>query len=51
MTVWIHSYNLLLVAPLWEGTDLRRGLSVGEIRLVSNIEVLAGDGERVVNGV
>jgi hypothetical protein len=51
MTVWIHGYNLLLVAPLWERANLRSRFGIGEIWLVCNVEVLACYSEGVVYGI
>lgn len=51
MTVRVHSHNLLLVAPLREGTNFCSRLSVGEVRLVSDVKVLACYGKGVVDGI
>ena len=49
MTVRIHGNDLLLVIPLREGPNVRGGLSVGEVGLVGDIEILAGYSQRIVN--
>jgi len=51
MAIWIHGNNLLWVPPCWEGADLGGGLSVGEVGLMGDVEVLACYGKRVVDGV
>ena len=51
MAVWVHGHNLLWVAPLRERTDLRGRLSVSEVWLVCDVEVLAGNGQSIVDGV
>lgn len=32
MAPWIHSHNLLLITPLWEGANVCGWLGIGEIR-------------------
>jgi len=51
MAIGVHCHNLLPVAPLGEGPNLCSGLSVGEIGLVGDVQVLAGYGKSVVDGV
>jgi hypothetical protein len=51
MSIWIHGHNLLLVAPLWERTNFGSGFCVGEVWLMGDVEVLAGDGKSVVDGI
>ena len=51
MTQRVHSYNLLLVAPLRKGSYVRCGLGVGEVWFVVHVEVLAGYSECVVDAV
>jgi hypothetical protein len=49
MTIRIHSYNLLFVAPLWERSNLRSRFGVGEVWLMGDVEVLACYGKRIVD--
>lgn len=51
MAIRIHSHNLLLVAPLWERANLGCRLSVGEVWLVGDVEVLACYSKSIVDGV
>lgn len=51
MAVGIHRYDFLWIAPLWEGADLCCRLSVGEVRLVSDVKILACYSQRVIDGV
>jgi hypothetical protein len=51
MTVRVHGNNLLRIPPCRKGADLGGGLGVGKVGLVSDVEVLARDGKRVVDGV
>jgi hypothetical protein len=51
MTVRVHGHNLLGITPLREGSDLCSRLSVSEVWLMSDVEVLAGDGQSIVDGV
>lgn len=51
MTVGVHCDNLLLVVPLWEGTDVGSGFSVSEVWLVCDVEILASYSKRVVDGI
>lgn len=51
MSIRIHGDNLLLVAPLREGTDVCSRFSVGKVWLVVDIEVLAGYGKSVIDAV
>ena len=51
MTVRVHGHNLLLVAPLWKWSNLGSRLSVGEVRLVSDVKVLACYSQCIVDGV
>jgi hypothetical protein len=51
MTVRIHGHDLLRVAPLRERSNLRSRLSVGKVRLVSDVEVLAGYSQGIVNRI
>ena len=51
MSVRIHCNDLLLIVPLRERPNVCSGLSVGEVGLVRNVEVLAGYSERVVNRI
>lgn len=47
----IHGDDLARVGPGGEGADGDGGLGVGEVRPVIDVQVLAGDGEGVVDGV
>lgn len=49
MTIGVHGHDLLLVAPLWEGTDLRGWLGIGEVWLVGDVEILACHGKSVID--
>jgi hypothetical protein len=51
MAIRIHCNNFLWVAPLRERSDLRSRLCVGEVRLVSDVEVFACYSKRIVYGV
>jgi hypothetical protein len=51
MTPRIHGNDLFGISPLREWTDLSRWLRVGEVGFVIRIQLLAGNGESVVNGV
>ena len=51
MAIRIHSYNLLLVAPLRERTNLGGRLCIGEVWLVGDVEVLACYSKSIVDGV
>ena len=51
MTIWIHSHNLLPVAPLRERANLGGWLRVGKVWLVGDVQVLACHGKGIVDGV
>jgi hypothetical protein len=51
MTIRIHSHDLLLVAPLWERSNLCGWFGVGKVWLVGNVEILAGYCKCVIDRV
>src|SRR4051794_4518545 len=51
MAKGVHGKDFLLAVPGREGPDRCRGFGVGEVWFVFKVEIVAGDGEGVVDGV
>ena len=51
MTERIHGDDLLRVTPLREWANVGSRFRVGEVWLMVDVEILAGDGESVIYGV
>lgn len=51
MAEGVHGDDLLFAVPCRKGTDAHRRFSVGEVRFVSQVQMVAGDGQGVVYGI